>query len=267
MRIRSIKPEFWRSEDITALDWETRLMFIGLWSYVDDNGVGPDRLADIAADLFAGDLESDARETFARVSRGLQTLAEAGRITRYIADGKRLLHVTNWLKHQRIDKPNKARYPLPTSGNAQIRETLATPSRDPRESPAPGAVEQGNRGTGDKDSCASTDVEREFARWYELYPRKRSKGQALKAYRTARKKVSAQTLLDAITAQAETLTARGAEFVPYPATWLNGERWADEEPQQEQAPRYRDVVEEPPPGLSPQEYAQWEADQRKRRAQ
>ena len=33
MRIRSIKPEFWRSDDITALSLEDRLLFIGLWSY------------------------------------------------------------------------------------------------------------------------------------------------------------------------------------------------------------------------------------------
>ena len=40
MRIRSIKPEFWTSDDITALAVDDRLLFIGLWSYVDDNGVG-----------------------------------------------------------------------------------------------------------------------------------------------------------------------------------------------------------------------------------
>ncbi len=70
MRIRSIKPEFYRSDDIDALDWESRFLFIALWSYVDDNGVGLDKLASIAADLFAGDLERDPQETFARVSRG-----------------------------------------------------------------------------------------------------------------------------------------------------------------------------------------------------
>lgn len=42
MRIRNIKPEFWRSQDITALDKSARLTFIGLWNYVDDNGVGLD---------------------------------------------------------------------------------------------------------------------------------------------------------------------------------------------------------------------------------
>lgn len=140
MRIRSIKPEFWRSEDITALDWEARLVFVGVWSYVDDNGVGKDRLADIAADLFAGDLELNPPETFARVSRGLQSLSDRGLITRYSHNRKRWLYVTNWPLHQRIDKPNKARFPLPDG-------RIATPSRDTPETPAPGTGEQRNRGT------------------------------------------------------------------------------------------------------------------------
>lgn len=148
MRIRSIKPEFWRSEDISSLrDWNDRFLFIGLWSYVDDNGVGLDRLSLIATDLFADDVERDPSETFARVSRGLQNLSEHGRITRYRVDGKDYLHITNWTKHQRIDKPNKPRYPLPTSENVESRESVAESSRECRESPAPGTGEQGSRGT------------------------------------------------------------------------------------------------------------------------
>src|SRR3954470_12573547 len=60
MRIRSIRPEFWSSEDIAALPWDVRLVFIGLWSYVDDNGVGRDNEKLIVADLFP--LEEDPRE-------------------------------------------------------------------------------------------------------------------------------------------------------------------------------------------------------------
>ncbi len=52
MRIRTIKPEFWTSEDVASMDWETRLVFLGLWSYVDDNGVGRDNEKLIVADLF-----------------------------------------------------------------------------------------------------------------------------------------------------------------------------------------------------------------------
>jgi hypothetical protein len=55
MRIRSIKPEFWRSADTAALDMFTRLLFIGLWNYVDDKGVGDDDVSLIRSDLFPRD--------------------------------------------------------------------------------------------------------------------------------------------------------------------------------------------------------------------
>ena len=77
-------------------------------------------------------------------------------------------------------------------------------------------------------TCASTDVEREFAEWYALYPRKRGKGQAVKAYRAARKKVSQETLVATLQEQMPILIKDGVDFAPYPATWLNGERWDDE---------------------------------------
>ncbi|MFC8182428.1 hypothetical protein ACFULT_26450 [Rhodococcus sp. NPDC057297] len=151
MRIRSIKPEFWRSDDITDLDIEDRLLFIGLWSYVDDNGVGKDKLADICADLFAADLERDPRETFARVSRGILNLTERGLLHRYSVDSRPFLEIVSWKNHQRIDKPGKARYPDSTSENAEF----ARPSRDPRETLAPGAVEQRNRGAEEKESSSA----------------------------------------------------------------------------------------------------------------
>ncbi|MGD7788199.1 hypothetical protein ACQCX2_07730 [Propionibacteriaceae bacterium Y1700] len=148
MRIRSIKPEFYQSEDVAALSWEARLIFIGLWSYVDDNGVGRDVERLIVADLFP--LDEDPRETLARVSRGLQELSGQSLITRYTVENRPYLWITGWARHQRIDKPNKARYPLPTREDAEIRESVARPSRECRESPVPGTGEQGNRGTGEQ---------------------------------------------------------------------------------------------------------------------
>ena len=147
MRIRTIKPEFWRSDDIAALDYFDRLLFIGLWSYVDDNGVGRDEERIIAADLFA--LEADPRETLARVSRGLQHLSDAGLVDRYTVEERDFLHITKWERHQKIDRPGKARYPMPKDGvtrqNSNPRESVARVSRGSRESVAPGTGEQGNR--------------------------------------------------------------------------------------------------------------------------
>lgn len=223
MRIRSIKPEFWRSDDIDRLDWATRLLFIGLWSYVDDNGVGRDRESDIAADLFSGDLSRDPRDTLATVSGGLQKLFEAGLIERYTVDGRHFLHITSWTKHQRIDKPNKQRYPLPTCEDASPRETLAEPSRESRETPATGAVEQGSRGT--VLMSDESDADDPFTDFWRQYPRKEAKAAARKAWDKATQTTDVGDILDGLTAYA---FSDDPKYRPLPASWLNGKRWEDE---------------------------------------
>ena len=147
LRIRTVKPEFWRSDDVAALSIADRLLFIGLWSYVDDSGIGVDKLPHICADLFAPDLASDPAGVFERVAGGLQTLAERGMIQRYTVEGKPYLYVTNWTSHQRIDKPSKRRYPLPDQAE---HPSSVSPREDYGSTPAnyaPGTGEQGNRGT------------------------------------------------------------------------------------------------------------------------
>ncbi|MDQ0854813.1 hypothetical protein QFZ79_002924 [Arthrobacter sp. V4I6] len=225
MRIRSIKPEFYRSADISSLEWESRFLFIALWSYVDDNGVGVDKLSNITADLFADDLEQDSSETFARVSRGLQKLSEAGRIVRYEVRGKKYLYIANWLKHQRIDKPNKERYPRPGAESSVIPETPAEPSRHSPEGPATGTEEQGNRGTEDLKTCPIGPDE--FFDWYLHYPRKESRAAAEKAYVKARAQASSETLVEGAKRYA-TDPNREKQFTKLPATWLNGGCWDDD---------------------------------------
>ena len=247
MRIRSIKPEFWRSEDIAKLDWHDRLLFIGLWSYVDDNGVGRDNAAIITAELFAldGEFSEDSlnphdilSESSVRVQTGLSRLHNAGLIERYRANGKRYLHVKTWERHQKINRPSPGRYPLPDDNSVEIHDILSESSVSPHNILSAGTEEQRNRGSGEKDSCSSvaadaTPSEREsinddFGAWWQHYPRKVGKGHAMKAYRAARRKTDHATLVAAVDAQAERLMAKGSEFCPHPATWLNGERWADE---------------------------------------
>lgn len=158
MRIRSIKPEFWRSEAISSLDWETRFVFIGLWSYVDDNGVGVDRLALIAADLFADDLSADPTETLRRLSLALDALESGGRILRYSVNGKNYLYIVHWDEHQKVKNPNQPRYPLPesvTSGYVNGTEGVPTSSVDPTETLGTGTGLQGNRVTGEQGNRES----------------------------------------------------------------------------------------------------------------
>lgn len=108
MRIRTIKPAFWQSETIALLDDTTRLVFIGLWNYVDDHGKGIDNAALVRAALFP--LED---RTLAELERCLVAIAGAGLICRYEAGGKRLLHVCSWREHQKVNRPYPSGLPDP----------------------------------------------------------------------------------------------------------------------------------------------------------
>lgn len=140
MRIRTIKPSFWRSDDITALPMDLRLLFIGLWSYVDDNGVGIDDYRQIAADLFA--LEEDQTAIRRFVRDGVATLSRGPLVTCYMIENKSYLFITAWDEHQKVDRPNKARHPRPpetpgptTSKNGREADQVAKSSRQSREGP------------------------------------------------------------------------------------------------------------------------------------
>ncbi len=150
MRIRSTKPEFWRSERIASVTWDARLVLKGLESFVDDNGVGRDDLPLIVGDLFQRDLVREPSRTLARVSEAITELHTAGLVHRYDSDGTALLFLSFWESVQRVDKPQAGRFPRPDGTfnykDSLIREPDATP-RESSRTLAPGTGEQGNRGT------------------------------------------------------------------------------------------------------------------------
>lgn len=84
--------------------------------------------------------------------------------------------------------------------------------------------------TAEPAQARSADADREFEAWWSSYPRKVGKGRARAAYRAARRKAAPEKLAAAVAQQTPLLTAKGPEFCPHPATWLNGERWLDEAP-------------------------------------
>jgi hypothetical protein len=63
---------------------------------------------------------------------------------------------------------------------------------------------------------------------YTSSKRKVGKGQARKAYVAASKKIDFFDLLPKLEAYVSTLDGKDKQYMPHLATWLNGERWADE---------------------------------------
>jgi hypothetical protein len=233
VRIRSTKPEFWRSERIASVSWDARLVLKGLESFVDDNGVGKDDIALIVGDLFQRDLIREASRTLARLTEALVELSEAGLLWRYEVDGTKLLFIAFWEDVQRIDHAAKGRFPRPDGtwnyGESKIRESLAT-SREASLHVAPGTGEQGNRGT--DTSCASDDAPERFDEFWNTYAKKVDRKKAEQKYKLALKKpgVTPDLLITSARSYVEFQQHEGKhpQFTKDPVTWLNNESWANE---------------------------------------
>ena len=83
-----------------------------------------------------------------------------------------------------------------------------------------------------KDSRAKAREGAWFEQFYQAYPKKRDKKRAEKAWKNIERHSPELTMkiLAAIEVWKDTEDWRREKgrFVPYPATWLNGERWEDE---------------------------------------
>ncbi len=126
-RIRSIKPEFWVSEQLAECSRSARLAFIGMLTFSDDHGVHPAKSKRLKAEVFPmDDCSSD------EVASWVEELIGAGLVAEFEHEGERYWYVTGWSKHQRIDKPT-FKYPVPPSMDSKTaRHSLAEASGSPR---------------------------------------------------------------------------------------------------------------------------------------
>lgn len=255
MRIRTVKPEFWRSDDVDALPLEDRLLFIGLWMIADDDGRAAYKPTAIMADLFAGDMERDLPATYDRVVSGLKRLENGGLIVRYEAQGRAYFWIPTFTEHQVINRPSASRLPPPpeppTSGNtpdgALMEEDVATHGVVSGHSRLKGKEGKGKEGvsrSGDlallpppterpkRRRPAAQTEDPHFDEWYKIYPRHDARLDAVRAYNRALRKpgVTVETLLDGARRYRRLVEAERREkrHMALPATWLNGERWNDE---------------------------------------
>jgi hypothetical protein len=236
MRIRSTKPEFWRSERIASVDWDARLVLKGLESFVDDNGVGKDDLELIVSDVFPRDLSRNPPGTLQKVSEAISSLAAAGLLWRYEVDGTRLLYIAFWERVQRIEKPSAGRFRRP-DGTINYRESdigasFQEPSGSTPVALRPGTGEQGNRGTGEKEVKTSPNgaaVGASFDEFWRAYPRKVGKDDAQRKFlEVVKKRATAQVVIDGARRLAEDPNLPDKQFIPHPATWLHRGGWTDE---------------------------------------
>ncbi|UCV15520.1 helix-turn-helix domain-containing protein [Quatrionicoccus australiensis] len=129
---------------------------------------------------------------------------------------------------------------------AGLQHSAATPAKDCRQplqhsaaNPSVNHQEPSTRHDAAKQRrvcspSASESADDGFATFWAQYPKKVAKPQALKAWKKIKPAgqllASLMAALDKQKASADWLKD-GGQFIPHPATWLNGRRWEDEAPQ------------------------------------
>ena len=101
MRIRQVKPEFWRDERLADLAPDVRLTYIGLWMIADDSGWMRLSMAEIGVDLYP---YLDRRDREEMVSRAIGILIDHGRVVPHSCHHA---HLPNLTRHQRLSSPDK----------------------------------------------------------------------------------------------------------------------------------------------------------------
>lgn len=210
-RIRSIKPEFFTSEDIVSLSPMARLLYIALWCESDREGRMQWKPKTFKMRYFPADscdIESLCTE-----------LIDAGLVALY---GEGLAYIPRFATHQHIN-PRESESILPDP-NASSRVKHASA----RDSDAQGGRERKGREEKTRDASGYTE---EFERFWSEYPNHKAKQDAFKAWQKLKPSEALQaSILKAIAAQrqGEDWVKEGGRFIPHAATWLNGKRWTDE---------------------------------------
>lgn len=156
-RIRSVKPDFWEDEKVGRVPRDARLLWIAIWNQADD--VGRFRADPRLLSRQAFPYDSDALEV---VVAGLAALSKAGLIRLYVVEGQQYGDIPNFLKHQRISKPQPSKFPKYI--RAEPTDSRNVPGTFPEDSttvpePFPVGLEgNGREGNGEKHMSGEPDV-------------------------------------------------------------------------------------------------------------
>lgn len=218
---RLIKSSIHESEKVNQMtDFQFRV-WVSLITYVDDYGRGDARPLVIKGNCFP----LRERMTSKDIEAALNALAGIGCVGLYEVGGRPYLYFPNWESHQNIR--NKAsRYPAPEEGNCKQMNSIDGICNQMNAN-VPVIQSNPNPKKNPNPICSR------FAEFWESYPRKVAKVDAEKAWN---KLNASDDLIDQIIQDVnvrkhgEDWMKDNGKFIPYPATYLNQQRWEDEAP-------------------------------------
>lgn len=229
-RSRNIKPGFFSNENLVELDFATRLLFIGMWTEADREGRMEDRPKRLKMALFpADDVDIESM---------LCGLEKQGFIVRYQVGECRAIQIVNWSKHQNPHmKETRSVIPAQPSSTAVSAEHDASTIQAPDKNSSIPAdslnliPDSLNLIPSTASQAPCVDSTELFAKFWKLYPNKKGKAKAEAAWKKLK---LTSTLINQIFDGLAKYSVSpdwlkdGGQFIPHPATWINGKRWEDE---------------------------------------
>ena len=226
MRARNIKPGFFKNEELAEVPPLGRLIFIGLWCMADREGRLEDRPRRIRAEIAPYDAvtENELQEL-------LGALETRHFIIRYSQGENRFIQIVNFTKHQHINiKESESTIPAPCQHPTDTPEYPILNT----EYPILDTEEQICAPTVAPSKFLAKKFEKEFDDlFYPAYPKKRDPAKAKIAYLKQAKKGNLPQIEELLGILEDQKTwddwiKDDGKWIPYPATWLNGERWRDQ---------------------------------------
>lgn len=215
-RIRTIKPEFFTSEDIVSMSPLARLFYVSLWCECDREGRMEWKPVTFKMRYLPGD-DCD-------VNALAEELTARGLVVLYEVAGKKYAEIPTFTEHQVINN-REAPSTLP------LREVNAKSTRAPRvKAPSARAEAEGKEGNG-KEGKEHAAFSAGFLRFWKTWPsgdRKQDKNACWTKWQLH----GLESLTDQIIADVEAKKQSAkwaAGFVEMPATYINNRRWEDSE--------------------------------------
>lgn len=219
-RARNIKPGFFKNDLLAECSPMARLLFIGLWTMADREGRLEDRPKRIKGEVFPYD-NCDVNKLLNELMSKRDCDGSEAFIIRYKANNKPFIQVVNFVKHQNPHlKEIASTIPAP---DLHHTSTVLAPDlhhTSPAESLLPIT-----------ESPIPITASSTFVEFWDAYPKKKSKADALKAW--VKLKPNSELIQTIMTNLKKAIHSQewakdDGQYIPYPSTWLNGRRWEDE---------------------------------------
>jgi len=245
---RILRESICTSESIDKLSIEAERLFYRLIVSCDDYGVLDARIPIIKSKCFP--LISDDIIDNQLIS-WLKELEAQKMIFLYENSDHKYLKMSSWERYQQV-RAKRSKYPLPDDQNSNrisydiicnqmisnvtvIQsnpiQSVSLSESNPIQSIPKIEILESVQNKPKKLKAESADSDDKFSQFWTAYPKKRSKGDAEKAWKTIKpdNALLAQMLKTIEDAKKSAAWKKdGGQWIPYPGTWLRAKGWADE---------------------------------------